>query len=66
MGASSGHTTNLKQSIYDFQYICGLATSSVNKSDVIKGAGLLGKSDDTWGKANSTGMSPEQKVNKAE
>ncbi len=31
------------------------------KNDVIQGAGQLGKNDGTWGQANSTGVSPDQK-----
>ncbi len=31
-----------------------------------RGAGKLGKNDVTWGQANSTGMPPNHKVNKAE
>jgi hypothetical protein len=30
-----------------------------------RGAGYLGKNDVTWGQANSTGMPPDTKVNKA-
>jgi hypothetical protein len=36
-----------------------------NKSDIIQGAGYLGKNDVIWGQANSTSITPEQKVNKA-
>ncbi len=38
------------------------------KNDVIQGggAGKLGKNDFTLGQANSTGMPPDHKVNKAE
>jgi len=31
------------------------------KSNVIQVAGYLGQNDTTWGQANSTGMSPNQK-----
>ncbi len=37
-----------------------------NKNNVIEGAGWLVQNDITWGQANSTGMPPDQKVNKAE
>jgi hypothetical protein len=35
----------------------------INKNDAIQGAGYVGKSDVTWGQANSSGM---PQVNKAE
>jgi hypothetical protein len=33
----------------------------VNKNDVIKGAGQLGKNDIIWGQANSSGVPTNQK-----
>ncbi len=36
----------------------------LTKNDVIQGADQLGKNYVTWGQANSTGMPPDQKVNK--
>jgi hypothetical protein len=36
------------------------------KNDVIHEASSPGKIDVTWGQANSTGMPPDKKVNKAE
>jgi hypothetical protein len=38
----------------------------LTKNDVIQGAGYLGKNGITWDQANSTGMPPDRKVNKAE
>jgi hypothetical protein len=38
----------------------------LGKNYVIQGAGKLGKNDTTWGQANSTGVLPDQKVNKDE
>jgi hypothetical protein len=43
-----------------------LVTSDVNKNNINRGAGKLGKNDVTMPEANSTGMPPDQKVNKDE
>jgi hypothetical protein len=38
----------------------------MKKNDIIQEVGWLSKIDVTWGQANSTGVPPDQKVNKAE
>jgi hypothetical protein len=43
-----------------------LVTPDVNKKGVIRGAGWLDKNDVTRGQANSSGVPPYPKVNKAE
>jgi hypothetical protein len=42
-----------------------LVTRTINKNDVIKGAGWLSKNYIILGEANSTGVPPDQKVNKS-
>ncbi len=43
-----------------------LVTPDVNKNDVMRGAGKLGRNNITRGLANKTGIPNNQKVNKAE
>ncbi len=44
-----------------------LVSPRVNKKMMsFRGAGCLGQNYVTWGQTNSTGMPPDQKVNKAE
>jgi hypothetical protein len=57
---SSGHITNIKQSILETFDIYGYSWCKEN-NDIIQGAGELSQNDVTWGQANSTDMPPDQK-----
>jgi hypothetical protein len=51
--------------MYANVYRYRLVTPYINKNTVIQGSGQLVKNDITQGQANSTGMPPAQKENKA-